>query len=88
MKPVRMCTVCRKRDEKSQCIRIVSDENKKAVYDKEQKINARAIYFCKSKVCIEKAMNMLNKNKMIIKISVDKESLKDILKNVENELGE
>jgi hypothetical protein len=88
MKPIRMCAFCRKRNEKDKYFRIVSDVNGNAIYDKEQKINSRAIYFCKSKECIGKTINMLNKNKMLLKLSINKDSLIDILKNVENELGE
>lgn len=88
MKPIRMCTVCRKRQEKEKCIRIVSDENSNAIYDINQKINARAIYFCKEKKCIDKALDMINKNKLSIKIPVEKDNLINTLKNVENELGE
>ena len=47
MKPIRMCTVCRKRQEKEKYIRIVRDENNNAIYDENHKINSRAIYFCK-----------------------------------------
>lgn len=88
MKPIRMCTVCRKRQDKENYFRIVRDSNNNAVYDKNQKVNSRAIYICKEKKCIEKALIMINKNRLSIKIPVNKDSLINILKNVENELGE
>lgn len=88
MKPIRMCTICRKRQEKENYIRIVCDENNNTIYDKNQKINARAIYICKDKICINKAFDMINKNKLSVKIPVNKDSLINTLKNVENELGE
>ena len=46
------------------------------------------MYICKDKKCIEKAIDMINKNKLSVKIPEDKDSLTNILKNVENELGE
>ena len=88
MEPIRMCIVCRKRQNKKNCFRIVSDNDNNIIYDKNQKINSRAVYICKSKECIENALNMLNKNKLFIKIPINKDSLINTLKNVENELGE
>lgn len=88
MKPIRMCTVCKKRQEKEKLFRIVCDNSNTAIYDEIQKINSRAMYICKDKKCIEKAIDMINKNKLSVKIPVDKDSLTNILKNVENELGE
>lgn len=88
MKPIRMCIVCKKRQEKKNYFRIVSDNSNNAIYDKNQKINSRAIYVCKSRECIYKALEMINKNKLSIKFPVSKDSLIDTLKNVENELGE
>ena len=82
-----MCTVCRKKQEKENYFRIINDNNT-AIYDKNQKVNSRAIYICKSKECIIKALEMINKNKLSIKIPVNRDSLINILKNVENELGE
>lgn len=88
MKPIRMCTVCRKRQEKECLFRIICDNNNNAIYDKNHKLNSRAIYICKDRKCIGKAIDMINKNKLSVKIPVNKDSLIDILKNVENELGE
>lgn len=87
MKPIRMCTVCKKRDEKENLFRIVSDNNN-AICDKDYKINSRAMYICKNKKCIDKAIDMINKNKLSIKIPLNRDSLINTLKNVENELGE
>lgn len=88
MKPIRMCTVCRKRQEKDKYFRIVCDNSNNAIYDKNQKNSSRAIYICRDKNCICKALEMLNKNKLSVKIPVNKDSLINTLKNVENELGE
>lgn len=88
MESIRTCIACRKRNLKNECIRIVSDNNGNAIYDKSGKINSRGIYFCKSIDCIKKAINLENKNKLNVKISVTKDSLLNTLKNVENELGE
>lgn len=87
MKPCRSCIVCRQRAKKSELYRIVSKDNK-AFFDREQKINSRGIYICKNKKCIENCLKMLEKNKLKLKISVDKISLISVIKDVENELGE
>lgn len=88
MKLCRTCIVCRHKDNKANLYRIVSDKNCVAILDKEQKINSRGIYICKQKKCIENCYKMIKKNKLKLKISVDKESLISVIKDVENELGE
>ena len=88
MKPIRTCIVCRKKIHKNELLRIVSDINGNAIYDKEQKINSRGIYICKSKNCIEKVFSLINKKKLNLKISLNNDSLINTLKYVENELGE
>lgn len=88
MNPIRMCICCKKRQEKHDLIRIISNEKNEAMYDNEQKINSRAIYICSSKECIDKAINLIEKRKLILKISVNNNSLINVLKHVENELGE
>ena len=87
MKSCRTCIVCRQKNVKSEFFRIVSKENK-AYYDKTQKENARGIYLCRNINCLEKCIKLIDKNKLNLKVSVDKESLKSIIKDVENELGE
>lgn len=88
MKLCRSCIVCRQRANKSELYRIVSNENNNAILDKEQKINSRGIYICKNKKCIDNCLKMIEKNKLKLKISVDKISLISVIKDVEEELGE
>lgn len=88
MKPYRSCILCKNKIEKEKLARFVADENNEAQYDNLQKINARGIYLCKNKNCLEKCIKLIEKNKMKIKISVEKESLKKAIQDVENELGE
>lgn len=88
MKPCRTCIACRQRKNKEELFRIVADKEKKAKYDKHQKINSRGIYLCKNKNCLEKCIKLLEKNKLNIKVSVDNESFKSVINDVENELGE
>ncbi len=87
MKNIRTCIGCRKRREKSEFIRIISLKNE-PIIDENMKINSRGIYICKCRNCIDKCLKMLEKGKLNIKINVDKNKLKDVLKNVEMELGE
>lgn len=86
--PTRSCIVCRIKNEKQKLLRVVSDDKKQAIIDKNQKINQRAIYFCKDKKCIEKAISMIEKGKLKLKIGINLDSLKVLLNDVENELGE
>ena len=86
--PTRSCIICRKKNEKRNLLRIVSDENNMAILDKTQKVNKRAIYFCKNIKCIEKAKNILEKGKLKVKIGINKDSLEVLLNEVRNELGE
>ena len=88
MKSCRTCIICRQKENKRNLFRIVSDNEKKAYYDKNQKCNSRGIYLCKKMECLEKCIKLVDKYKLNIKISVDKISLKSVIKDVENELGE
>ena len=87
MKNIRTCIGCRIRKNKSELIRIVS-KDECPVIDDSMKYNTRGIYVCKCKQCIEKCLKMLEKGKLNIKINIDKDRLKNVLKNVEMELGE
>ena len=49
MGPTRTCIICRTKNDKGDLIRLVSDKDGNVIYDKNQKINTRAIYFCKNK---------------------------------------
>ena len=86
--PTRSCIVCRKKNEKSNLLRIVSDENNNAIFDRNQNINKRAIYLCSDIKCIEKAKISLEKGKLKLKIGINKDSFEVLLNEVKNELGE
>lgn len=88
MKPTRTCIVCRTKNDKDKLIRIVSDSNNNAVYDKYQNINSRAIYICKSLDCCERLQKILTKNKFKVKIVINNDSLSNVIEKIENELGE
>ena len=51
------------------------------------KENKRGIYICKNHKCVEKCINMINKNKLIVKIDVDYKSLKDLLEKIDSDLS-
>ena len=76
--PARRCVFCKKSKEKNELIRIVSINNE-LVFDKNQKMNARGIYFC-SKDCIRKFINLSKKKKNNINLNEDK--LEEILKTI------
>lgn len=88
MKPCRTCIACKQKKNKEELFRITANEKGIAKYDRTQKINSRGIYLCKDKKCLEKCIKLLEKNKLNIKVSVDKNSLESVIKDVENELGE
>lgn len=88
MDPMRSCIICRKSKNKSELFRIVCNNEKKAVYDKKQIINSRGIYLCKNHKCLNKCRNLLQKNKFNTKLSIDDESMAEVLLELENELGE
>ena len=86
--PTRSCIVCRKKDEKAMLIRIVSDNKEQAMIDKSKKINKRAIYICNQENCIKNAIKMIEKGKLKLKIGIKLDSLKVLLNDIENEVGE
>lgn len=86
--PTRMCVCCRRKGEKDSFFR-VAQKDKKYVFDKEMKIQARGFYVCKTKECIEK----LSKNKKydieiqyLVKMleNMEKNNIIDILKPMKN----
>lgn len=79
--PTRSCVVCKKRDEKKNLIRIVSIAGK-AIIDKNQKINSRAIYFCNNENCINKFIKLSQKKKINIKSNIDMESIEKALNDI------
>jgi predicted RNA-binding protein YlxR (DUF448 family) len=88
MKPIRSCIVCKAKKEKSSLIRVVANEEGKAILDTNQKENARAIYFCKNTICLKKFITLIEKNKVKIRISIEINSLKELLNKIIIELGE
>lgn len=72
--PTRMCVCCRRKGEKSSFFRM-AQRDKKYVFDKEMKIQARGFYVCKMKECIER----LSKNK---KYDIEIQCLIKMLKNI------
>ena len=89
MKETRSCVACRKKNKKSELIRIVKGNNNEAFYDRNQKESKRGLYFCKDLNCIKIAINNINKNKFNCKkIGIDAQSLKTLLERILVELGE
>ena len=82
MKCIRTCIACRKKDNKYNFIRIVS-ENGNAKIDKSGKENTRGIYICNNKECMKKLLKMKNINK-VIKNNIKAESLKMLLCEMED----
>lgn len=82
MKCIRTCIACRKKDNKYNLVRIVS-ENGNAKIDKDGKENARGIYICQDKECIKRLLKMKNINK-VIKNGIKAESLKMLLSEMED----
>jgi predicted RNA-binding protein YlxR (DUF448 family) len=87
MDPIRSCIVCRNKRCKKELFRVVC-ENNKAIYDKEQNINSRGIYLCKSFDCINKCKKYVTKDKFNTKLSINNESMLKVLLDLENELGD
>ena len=80
MKNIRTCIVCRAKKEKHELLRIVAKENI-AVLDESYKANARGIYICKDKACINKLLKAKDISKCI-KIDVTHDSMKELLRNL------
>lgn len=87
MDPIRSCIVCRNRKNKDELFRIVCKENK-AINDKDKKINSRGLYICKSQECINRCRNMITKDKFNTRLSIDNQSMLEVLLDLESELGE
>jgi len=80
MKNIRTCIACRTKKEKSKLIRIV-EKNGIAFLDDTKKENARGIYICEDKACINKLLKAKDITKCI-KIDVSQDSIKELLKNL------
>lgn len=86
MKEIRTCIVCKRKKNKHELIRIVS-ENRKPVIDTNFKINARGIYICNDKECLNKLLKHKNLGK-IIKIDINEKDLIDLIEKLgENQIG-
>ena len=83
MKETRMCIACRKRNNKNELIRIVSDKNNHAIVDYTHKYNSRGIYICNDLECINKLKKMKDITK-VVKIDVTNEEIYKLI----CELGE
>ena len=80
MKNIRTCIACRAKKEKHELLRIVAKE-KVATLDETHKENARGIYLCKDKACINKLLKAKDISKCV-KIDVDMDSMKELLRNL------
>ena len=88
MEPIRSCIACRTKKAKKNLFKIVADNEKNAILDRNQNINSRGIYICKDKKCIENIQKALNKNKIKLKIEVNNHSLIEVLKELGEEIWE
>ena len=81
MKNIRTCVACRAKKQKTELLRIVSNLGE-AFLDETQKSNTRGVYICSDKKCINKLLKAKNITKCI-KIDVSHDSIKELLKNLE-----
>ncbi len=88
MKPIRCCVACKSRKNKEDLFRIVADKNNHAIIDRNQNINSRGIYVCKSKQCITNLEKIVIKNRMKLKIDVENESMLEVLRELGEEIWE
>lgn len=80
MKNIRTCIACRAKKEKHELLRIVA-KDMEATLDETYKENARGIYLCKDKACINKLLKAKDISKCI-KINVTQDSMKELLRNL------
>ena len=52
-KPERTCIVCRKKDDKSNFIKIVKNKNGEILIENGKNLDGRGAYICKDKKCLE-----------------------------------
>lgn len=77
---IRTCIMCRNKKQKTELLRIVS-ENGNAILDETQKVNSRGIYICNDKKCITKLLKAKDITKCV-KINASKESIVELLRNL------
>lgn len=75
--PERSCIACRKKDDKKNLFKIVENDGVE-LYDREQKLEGRSRYLCKTKECLLK----ISKNK---KINISAELLYGLSKDLKEE---
>lgn len=78
--PNRRCVSCKRVSEKKNLIRIVS-VNEKTLFDKNQKMNARGIYFC-NKNCMERFITLSKKSKNNTNLNCNIQDLKELVKTI------
>jgi hypothetical protein len=88
MMPIRCCIACKSRKNKEDFFRIVADNEKNAILDKNQNINSRGMYICKNKKCISNIQKAIIKNRANLKIIIDNDSLLEVLKELGEEVWE
>lgn len=86
--PIRCCIACKSRKNKEDFFRIVADNEKNAILDKNQNINSRGMYICKNKKCISNIQKAIIKNRANLKIIIDNDSLLEVLKELGEEVWE
>lgn len=80
MKNIRTCVACRAKKEKHELLRIVA-KDRVAILDETYKENARGIYLCKAKACINKLLKAKDISKCV-KIDVNIDSINELLRNL------
>ena len=69
-KPMRMCIVCRGRQEKHNLVRIVKNKENDIVLDVKGNMQGRGAYICESEKCVDTAKNKKHLNRAF-KCAVD-----------------
>nr|WP_255492164.1 DUF448 domain-containing protein [Cetobacterium sp. 2A] len=81
--PERTCVVCREKKDKSELFRIAQVSENKYVFDKEQKMQARGLYVCKTHECIQRISKNrkynLSMDDLMAMLSLLKKKSKDYL---------
>ena len=54
--PLRMCVVCRAMKPKSECVRVVKQDDETYLIDVTGKANGRGAYVCNNKDCLDKCV--------------------------------
>ena len=81
--PQRQCVGCREMKDKNQCLRIVKSSENKIEIDLTGKKNGRGAYLCKSKECMEKALNN-NSLERSFHVAIPDEIKSELLKEMDH----